>query len=256
MENQLNEYSEKFNIRAYEIDSTGRASIISIGNYLQEIAGNHAGILGVSVDKLFKKKLTWVLSRLHFQIDIYPKWRDEITIHTWPSGVHGKFAIRDFEILSSDNKIIGRATTSWMLIDLVKLKPISMPDFITSIHLSKKERSLDDNFEKIPGIDKINYSKKFNVRLSDLDINQHVNNVNYIEWAIESLPLEIRKIYQLSGFEISFRAESKYGDVIVAETEEIDQNNQKIFVHKLVEQSSQKELAIARSYWNEMKRKI
>ncbi len=255
MKKKIIEYSEKFKIRAYEIDPSGKASIISIGNYLQEIAGNHAGLLGVSVDKLFTKKLTWMLSRLHFSMERYPVWRDEISILTWPSGAYGKFATRDFEILTSDNRILGRATTSWMLIDLVKLKPITMPDFITSIPLPQRERSITDDFAKLPELKTLDFRKQFNVRLGDLDINQHVNNVNYIEWAIETLPPEIRKKYQMAGFEISFRSESKYGDVIIAETEEIDQDNQKVFIHKLTQQSNQTELAVARSLWNKINTK-
>ena len=77
-----NTYIEKFKIRSYEVDITGRATVQTISNFLQEIAGNHAGRLGVSVDKLLAKKLTWVLSRLHLQMSSYPYWREEISILT------------------------------------------------------------------------------------------------------------------------------------------------------------------------------
>jgi len=245
----MNVYTEKFKVRSYEVDVTGRATVLTISNFLQEIAGNHAGKLGVSVDKLFAKKLTWVLSRLHLKMFSYPFWREEVSILTWPSDAYGKFATRDFEIFNSKNEIIGKATTSWMLLDLIKLRPITMPDFIMNINRPQRERAIDDKFEKLPKLEKFEFQNKYNVRLSDLDINQHVNNVNYIEWAIETIPVEISQKYKLNQFEISFRAESKYGDSVVSRAQEFKNNDQKTFSHSLIKDNSQLELAIARSSW-------
>jgi acyl-ACP thioesterase len=246
-----NTYNEKFKIRSYEVDVSGRATILTICNLLQEIAGNHAGELGVSVDKLFSKKLTWVLSRLHLKMISYPVWREKISITTWPSDVYGKFATRDFELFDSKNKLIGQSTTSWMLIDLIKMKPIVMPEFITKIELPNRRRAINDDFDKLPKIKNIDLQRKYNVRLSDLDLNQHVNNVNYIEWAIESIPIEVIQRYKLVQFEISFRAESKYGDSVISKTQVVDGNNQKTFLHNLIKGNSDIEIAVARSRWIE-----
>jgi len=254
MPEPINIYTETYKIRAYEVDLTGRATVLTICNYLQEIAGNHAGELGVSVDKLFEKKLTWVLSRLHLQIDSYPIWRENVSITTWPSDAYGKFATRDFHILNSKDEQIGKATTSWMLLDLVRMKPITMPDFIMSIDRPKWERAIDDKFERLPRLESVELEKKYNVRLSDLDINQHVNNVNYIEWAIETVPLEVNKRYQLSQLEISFRAESKYGDSINSRAQEIAENGCITYVHSLVKNNDDVELAVARSKFIKRKR--
>ena len=249
MSSTENTHLEKFKVRSYEVDVNGRATILTISNFLQEIAGNHAGKLGVSVDKLFAKKLTWVLSRLHLQMSLYPFWREEVSILTWPSGAQGRFATRDFEIFNSKNNLIGKATTSWMLIDLTKMKPITMPDFIMKIDRPNRDRAIADNFEKLPKLMESEYQKKFNVRLSDLDINQHVNNVNYIEWAIETIPLEVSKKYQLKQLEISFRAESKFGDSVISQAQEFEKNELKTYVHSLTNRNKEQELAIARSQW-------
>ena len=249
MSQSINTYTEKFKVRAYEVDLSGRATILTISNFLQEIAGNHAGILGVSVDKLFAKKLTWVLSRLNLQMKSYPFWREEISITTWPSDAYGKYATRDFEIFNSKDEIIGRATTSWMLIDLTKMKPISMPDFITAIELPNRKRSIKDKFDKLQKLENAQFQNKYNVRLSDLDINQHVNNVNYIEWAIETIPITVLQKYQLTQFEISFRAESKYGESVESYAQDIGIDDEKGYLHSLVNSKTSIELALAKSKW-------
>jgi len=244
-----NVFIQKYTVRSYEIDSFGKVSVMGICNYLQDIAGSHAARLGVSVEDLFLRKMTWVLSRLHIRVYKYPLWKEEIRIETWPSGVHGRFALRDFQIFDKNDTLIGDATTSWMLINFNTNKPISMPDFITNIKIPDRNRAIADPFEKIPVLEKENVVKNFNVRLSDLDINQHVNNVNYIEWAVETIPLTIWQKYRLSELEISFRAESNYGDRIVSQTQHIENDTRQIFLHRLLRESDQREVAVLKTRW-------
>ena len=249
MNNYNNIRKEQFQIRSYEIDPSGKVTIQSICNYLQEIASNHAYELGVSVHTLFKQKLTWVLSRLHLQMKAYLKWSEKITIETWPSGVNGLFAIRDFHIFSEQNELIGKATTSWMMLDLKKNRPITMPDFIQDIKLPDRPRAIDDKFKKLEIPHNYDFNKTFNVRLSDLDVNQHVNYVNYIEWAVETIPIDIWQNFRLDQLEVSFRAESKLGNQILSRAHQTKKSNQYIFLHKLSLESDNTELAILKTKW-------
>jgi acyl-ACP thioesterase len=238
-------YRQEFIVRSYEIDPQGFASIQTICNYLQECAFNHAHILGLSVQALFEKNLTWVLSRLHVKMDNYPMWGKSVFLETWPSGASGKFAIRDFLISDSHDNIIGRATTSWMLLDLESFKPISMPEFIMNINLPDRDRELDSEFPKLPEIDHADIEKTFNVRFSDLDGNRHVNNVRYIEWAAETIPIEIWREYRITELEIGFRSETNYGDRVSVRA----QINDSLFIHNIRTEKSHLEVARMRSSW-------
>lgn len=248
-------HTEKFTVRAYEMDASGKASAITICNYLQEVAGNHATELGVAVDALFKKNMTWVLSRLHVQIDRYPLWREKIRLETWPSGRYGKYATREFLIFDQREKLIVRGTSSWMILDLKSLRPIAMPDFMLQIPIPDRERAIKDDFGRLPLPGHAQYEKFFNVRLSDLDINQHVNNARYIEWALESVPLETWRGNHLQSIEISFRAETKYGERVVVQTEHTDG----AFLHQIVSEKDRRTLAVLRTCWHQpvsMKEKV
>ena len=90
-----------------------------------------------------------------------------------------------------------------MLIDIKKRRPIRMPDFINVLHENSPGRAVEDDFDKLPELQLEQYTKFFNVRQSDLDMNQHVNNVNYIEWGLESVPEDINRTHILSSIEIS-----------------------------------------------------
>jgi len=240
-------HQEKFTVRSYEMDVQGVASVPAICNYLQEVAGNHATELGVAVDHLFKKNMTWVLSRLHIQVFRFPFWREEIKIETWPSGRQRKFATRDFLIFDQKHNILVKATSSWMIIDLKTQKPIVMPEFMDEIRLPDRQRAIDDSFPKMILPKNPNLEQKFDVRLGDLDINQHVNNVKYIEWALESVPLDIWKAKILASLEISFRAETKHGERIIIQTEQ----NEDIFLHRVISEDDQRDLAVLKSTWRD-----
>jgi acyl-ACP thioesterase len=102
-------WTDEFPVRLYEADSRGSLAVGSLCNYLQEAAGNHAGHLGVSVGQLMERGLTWVLSRLHVCVARLPRWRDEVTIETWPSGLDEMVATRDFRLHDGGGRSIGRA---------------------------------------------------------------------------------------------------------------------------------------------------
>ncbi|MGD9899935.1 MAG: acyl-[acyl-carrier-protein] thioesterase [Calditrichaceae bacterium] len=239
-------WHESFKVRAYEVDPTGRATIQSICNYFQETAGNHASDLGVSVDALIKKGLTWVLSRLHVQVTKYPFWRQELRLETWPSGLDHLYAIRDFKLFNEAGQLISIGTSSWMLLDIDARKPIRMPDFMKEIRKNSGGRALPDEFHKLPQMERTDHETLFNVRLSDLDMNQHVNNVNYIEWGLESVPTEFRDEHHLAGMEVSFRAESVYGDRVISRSEIRDENT---LIHRLIREGDERELAQMRTKW-------
>jgi len=242
-------WTEEFKIRAYEVGPNGRVTLQSIFNYMQEAAGNHAFELGVSVDKLLKQNLTWVLSRVHLRVDKYPFWKQGVTIETWPADKDGFYAIRDFRILDEKGSEIGQATSSWMMLDIIHRKPILIPEYIEEMKNKDQGRALDDRFEKLPKLERIDSEKLFNVRLSDLDLNQHVNSVNYLEWAIESVPADIFKGFILTDVEVTYRAESHYGDLVQSQCQMQTSDDGRSIVHRLQRQSDEKELARLVSTW-------
>jgi acyl-ACP thioesterase len=82
---------------------------------------------------------------------------------------------------------------------------------------------------------------------------RHVNNVVYVEWAVETLPSEVWEGWTLRDHEINFRSEAGPGDVIQSEAEEITCGNTRIFLHRLTRRSDNKEVALLRTWWERSK---
>ena len=254
MENKLKLFHrEDFQVRAYEVNQQGRVTMLSLFNYMQEAAGNHAAKLGVSVQDLFKKNMTWVLSRVHIQIHDFPFWKQKVVIETWPAEKDTYYAIRDFRIRNEKDELIGIATSSWMMIDLKERKPVMIPEFIDKLKNTEEGRALQDSFGKLPKLENVDSEKVFNVRLSDLDINRHVNSVNFIEWALESVPLDITKTAVLSEIEVTYRAEAHYGDRVISQCQTKLSDDGYRVIHRLLKEGSEKELTRIVTAWSKRK---
>ena len=240
-------WTESFTVRAFEMDVTGHLGVLHLFNYFQEVAGNHARALGVSIEALQAKQLTWMMSRFHVQVERYPSGGETLTIETWPSGQSGLHAVREFLLYTQDGSQIGKGTSGWLIIDLQRYRPIRMPDFIEAIELPDRPRAVEDPFNKLSWPLKSDDGKLFSVGYYDLDINQHANSMHAIRWALEAIPEEVRSTSRLKSLEVQFRSEARYGDEIVSY---ISQDDQELtFRHGLCRKANGKELVFAQSKW-------
>jgi acyl-ACP thioesterase len=235
-------YQESFKIRATEVDFDQKCTLSAICNLLQEVAGNHARELHFDITDLQENKLTWVLHRLFIKMDRYPDWRETIDVQTWPSSGDGLRAYRDFLILDSERNTIGKSLSYWLMMDIESRRPTRIPQEILQMAPKNIDHVLpvsDAWFSAIEGADS---SQSFTVRKSDLDLNKHVNNVKYIEWALSCLPDESK----VSEIDIKFMAEAVLGDTVIAESKESDDSNSDT-IHQIRRESDQKTLALALS---------
>jgi medium-chain acyl-[acyl-carrier-protein] hydrolase len=241
-------FRKKYEVHSYEVDASGRAQIHALLNYLQDAAGDHAGSLGLGVTDLMRNRLTWLLSRYHIKVVRYPAHGQRITISTWPSGKKGIFALRDFEVSDEEGHPVLTATTSWVLIDLDSKQPIRLNDFVPD-DLTYNKRAIADEFLPLPELEKAERELSLPVLMKDLDFNRHVNNVVYIQWALEAVPPDILTALRPVDIEVSYRAEAFYGDRIVAKVQEVRGPSPRAFLHQISRASDGTELTRLRTAW-------
>jgi len=246
-----NIWKETYQIRSYEVDCHHRLSVLSIFHFMQEAASRHAEALGVSIQQLLSENYTWLLSRLKIKIASFPSWKDPIRVSTWPSGAQRLFALRDFELKNNDDQAIAAAVSAWLVLDVQKRRPVRIGPFIERLRPLEGEHILPDTLDKLPGLESHTHEKKIVVRYRDLDINQHVNNVSFVEWLVESIPIRVLNTSVLAELEINFMAEAFYEDHILAACHPLDSQNTS-FHHSLIRQQDGQELARARTVWRKV----
>ena len=247
-----NVWREAYRIRSYEVDCRNRLSILSIFAFMQEAASKHAEALGVSIHQLNSENYTWLLSRLKIKISSFPGWNDQVRVNTWPSGVQKLFALRDFEIKDTKGRSMAAAISAWLIIDLQKRRPVRITPFVERLKPIEGSHILDDRLDKLSALSDPAHEKSFAVRHSDLDINQHANNVKFVEWLVEGVPDVVLKAMAPVEFEINFLAEAFHNDQILAACTPQNTGNTE-YLHRLTRQQDGRELARAITKWRKVK---
>jgi len=202
-------YETKIKLYNSYFDMNDKISAKAVLNIFQDVASSHAEGIGVGFEKMLKKNLYWVLSRIKFDIIKQPNVNQVVIVETWP---HEKGRIdfdRDMRISSEDGEILIKATSKWCLID-TKTRTLQRTEGVDYEGEVYPQINYDDKFAKIR-FDESNLEKVYDyqVRFCDLDHNKHMNNTNYA-----TLVLNAVKVPNFSHFEINFNSECLLDDTI------------------------------------------
>ncbi|KAB2072253.1 hypothetical protein ERO13_A07G003000v2 [Gossypium hirsutum] len=213
-------FRQNFSIRSYEIGADRTASIETLMNHLQETAINHcksAGLLGEgfgATPEMCKKNLIWVVTRMQVVFDRYPTWGDVVQVDTWVSASGKNGMRRDW--LVSDSKtgeVLTRASSVWVMMNKLTRRLSKIPEEVRGEiepFFMNSDPVVAEDSRKLVKLDKSmaeHVRKGLTPRWSDLDVNQHVNNVKYIGWILESAPLPVLETHELSSMTLEYRRE-------------------------------------------------
>ena len=204
MNNELKpRLSENFTVRSFDLDLSSRLKISSMFGFFQEIAGKHADHLGVGYDRLIKDNMAWMLSRIYVKFHDFPSWKDELQLETWPLGMDRLFFRRDFYINCREKRIVS-ASSYWLLINLEKMRPCTIPVNEDVILENSGRFAIHGKMEEIPSPagDKFN---ELNITYSLLDRNRHVNNTRYADWVMDEIGFESLEKSAPRFFAIEYR---------------------------------------------------
>lgn len=242
--NKKSEWCTEHKICSFDVDPKLTARLPALCCFMQEAAYLHAEYLGLGHTLLANENRAWVLARQRIEIKQLPGWGDVIHIRTWPSVRDKLFFYRDFEITDQENKLILQASTAWFVMDIEKRERVSssmflnaaLPEIRSGIFGSKLARL--KRYESHGGT-------SITVNHGDLDMNGHVNNVRYIEWVLNRLPMEFFQSRILRYFEANYIAEVACGHELIICNTELDQENMS---HQIT--SGDAEVFRAKSCWN------
>ncbi|MEX0660254.1 MAG: acyl-ACP thioesterase domain-containing protein [Balneolaceae bacterium] len=242
----LSTYKDHFTVRSYEVDVSDKCTLPQVANYFQEAAGKHANVLEFDISQLQAKGLTWVLYRMHIKIDEFPNRWEEITVQTWPSSGDGIRAFRDYELTSADGQRIGVGISQWMVLDINKRRPVRMPKEVMEMGMNVENHLLEVDKIPFPKMESSEFNVTLQVGRQDLDMNNHANNVKYIEWMISYLPKAETGSKKCVSINLQYHTECSLNDKIEVRTEQVDEFH---FLHNIVRKDSEEILAEGISKW-------
>ena len=124
---------QNLEITSADSDRYGRLRIGALLNFLIQAAGKSADQLSFGYEDLKKQNCFWVLNRMEIILDEIPHWQDNIFIETWPKTIEKLFYLRDFFIRNASQKIIGKASSRWLVINAERRRPTLLKEFEASL---------------------------------------------------------------------------------------------------------------------------
>jgi medium-chain acyl-[acyl-carrier-protein] hydrolase len=238
----------EYTVHYYEIDSKKDAMLITVMNYFYDLAILQSEMLGIGVEHLTDNHIFWVLYKWDININKFPKLYEKVKVRTWSYSIKKFYAYRQFEIVNSAGEILVSANTLWFLMSTETRKPIRIPDYIPETYKTPKDPEKELEIEKLFMPENIQFEKTFHVRYNDIDTNNHVNNVTYVDWALETVPLEISSEYSLKKVAVVYEKETGHGESIKSVSEKNINGSEIIFTHAILKENGEK-LTLVKSVW-------
>ena len=183
-------------VRFSEIDHTRKITVPSIINYFQDCSTFQSEDIGVGLDVLSKKKKAWILTYWQIVIDHYPKMNDKIQVSTWASKFRGMLAERNFCMTDENGEKAAYAQSVWVYMDVEKGRPVRPDQDELDAYGQCEPLEMDYESRKIALPEESMSLEPFPVRRYHIDTNEHVNNCQYVQMAMDYLPANY-KIYQM-----------------------------------------------------------
>ncbi len=242
-------WTQRFEVRSSEVDPGGRLSVPGLCEYLQEVAAGHAVDLGISIGELGRDNQTWVLGKLQLEVAELPRADEIVRVTTWPSRLRSHFVMRDFLVENADGGVLTRATSVWLVIDVERRKAMRIPRQVLALRVPERERAVKVSWAKLPPPQGRERVGRFAIRRDDLDINDHVNHVRYLRWALETLEPGFFTGRSLSRLDIDFLAELTYGDSVLTEAQVLEEDESTTVLFTVRSERAAAEAARIRSRW-------
>ncbi len=241
-------HKKELSTKSYFINRFGKLSTSFMFYQMQDIAWEHAAILGFGYDNLKEEQQFWVLSKLLVKIGRRPDWGEDFTLETWSRGTDGFFGYRDYNFVDKAGNNIIQATSAWLVLDLKSKRIVRLTEFD---NFPKYEESVfGENPGKVQAPKSEELLNFMPVLFNEIDINQHFNSGRYLERIIDSYTFEFHEKNELAEFEINFMKEGMPADKLAIKKEIIDTNNH---ICSVVRESDGIDLIRARLVWRNRK---
>ncbi len=212
----LQKYSGDYRIPSSDTDINSTLRPSAFLNLAQEAANINAQDMGFGYDELREANTAWILSRVHVIFHKLPKWRDQINIQSWHKGQKSLFYLRDFIVTNPEGEKLISSTTSWLVLNLETRRLVRNSAVADKLAESINEDVIEEMAPKVQAPKDVEpvLAMEHKVVYSDLDVNQHVNNVMYTVWAMDAVGLEVTTQKPLKELKINFNNEIKPGDTV------------------------------------------
>ena len=195
-----------------DIDFNNNLKIKSLLGFLEDIGGIHSNIVGYGLLDIPAKKRSWILINWKVKIFKRPRYAENLKIVTWAYGMEKLYALRDFEIYNESGELVIIATSKWVCLNIEKQSIIKIEPELRDAYTIKNKKVFEGEIEKLKEPKEYIDETPVQITRDMIDVNHHVHNINYIDFATHILPYEVMQ--QATNIEVMYKKEIKETDKI------------------------------------------
>lgn len=212
-------YEMNLRVDSRDVDLFNQCRPSAVLGVMQEAATQAALSLGVSGPEILKKyNCLWMVTRSWVELDAPLRWNDPITVKTWHRGASGASTYRDFDFYR-DGRPIGQATSIWVMVDVDEHKLFRMKQLTEFQGTDGGDLCKSVKLRRVALPEQFDGRVRRDLRYSDTDINGHVNNIHYADFACDSLHLErLGRDKFVRSFQIGYVNECRAGEALYVDT--------------------------------------
>ncbi len=217
-------YEHTLCIDSRDVDGRGFCKASAVLGHLQEAATQAAEVGGFTRQRMLEcYRAFWMLTRIWYRLNRPLKWEEELTIRTWHRGnEHGAALYRDFDLYVGEEPV-GEAVSAWVLADLDSRRLLRLSQVEEMNHTDGGALCKELKLKKLRCPEAVQTVERRPMRYSDTDINGHVNNTRYADFACDAVELErLPENRFLSQLQIGYLAECRPGEELTIQTGELE----------------------------------
>ena len=214
-------YIDNFTVSDLQCDRYGRLKPSAMLWFVQEIAGRHCVRLGADWDTLAQKHMFWAIIRHRVQVTRLPRKNETIRIETWPMPTTRVAYPRNVVAFDEHGNELFRSLSLWVLMDL-QTRAMILPGK-SGVEVPGVLRGGELPVPASLSPVQLSASLSRQVRFTDLDINGHMNNCRYLDWAYDLLPSAFHQDRQIRDLTLGYLSEAREGDTLLLQ-HQVDEN--------------------------------
>lgn len=208
-------YIYKYRIELDDVKTSNQISNKAILKVLENAGGMHSDSVGQGLNHINETGTSWVLLAWKVKIIKRPTYNTEITINTWSRNSNRFYSYRDYEIYDENNELCIIATSKWTLINIKDGSLAEITPRIIEVYQDEENSVFEEKtIAKLREPESFENQIKYKTLRRDIDINNHVHNLYYLDFAYEALPEEIYRSEECNNIEIMYKKQIKLGEQI------------------------------------------
>lgn len=195
-----------------EVDGALRLTHRGAMSMMQEAAIVHSSQAGYAVEDVPRTHVIWMVVRWRVKLLRRARWNDALTVETWPRSMGRVTSVRNFVITGADGAPVALGESEWILVSTDTGRAARITPEIAGAYTLVDRDVFETPLPPLePGAGEERC--RLTVRRSDIDTNHHVNNLVYLDYALEALPEDAWK-REYDEIAVTYRRQILLGETV------------------------------------------